>query len=378
MNIWAVPRPAWAEIDLAHISHNMRQIRGQVGKQTKIMAVVKANGYGLGAEQIARTVLKSGADRLGVATLGEGACLRMAGITAPVMVLGYVPPSQCELAIRHNIVQSVYSYDIAAQISAIATRQNRQAVIHIKIDSGMGRIGFLPDPDSLKQIRNICRLPGIYVEGIYSHLATADCADKSYALHQLAVFEQFLTSLGQAGLEFPLKHIANSGAILDLPQSYYDMVRPGIMVYGYYPSEEVNHNLKLLPALTVKAQISCLKVLPANSPVSYGCHWQSEQESLIASLPLGYGDGYNRALSGRGQVLIGGKRALVVGAVCMDQMMADITGMENISIGDEVVIIGKQGKEEIIVEEIANKINTINFEILCNLSERLPRIYLNQ
>jgi alanine racemase len=216
------------------------------------------------------------------------------------------------------------------------------------------------------------------VEGIYSHLATADCADKSYALHQLAVFEQFLTSLGQAGLEFPLKHIANSGAILDLPQSYYDMVRPGIMVYGYYPSEEVNHNLKLLPALTVKAQISCLKVLPANSPVSYGCHWQSEQESLIASLPLGYGDGYNRALSGRGQVLIGGKRALVVGAVCMDQMMADITGMENISIGDEIVIIGKQGKEEITVEEIANKINTINFEILCNLSERLPRIYLNQ
>ena len=271
MNIWVVPRPAFAEINLKAIAHNVGEIKKILGPNTRLMAVVKANGYGHGAEKIAHTVLKNGADRLGVATLGEGVCLRMAGIMAPILVLGYVAAEQTEIAIKYNIIQTVYTYEAAEAISRKARERGKKAAIHLKIDTGMGRIGFLPGPQALADIKKIFALPNLFVEGVYTHLAQADETDKTFSWRQLAVFDGFLAQLKQIGLSAPIVHAANSAAAIELPQAHYDMVRPGIVLYGHRPAAAVDMSrFSFEPALTLRAQVSYVKELPAGAPLVTG------------------------------------------------------------------------------------------------------------
>ncbi len=378
MNIWVVPRPAFAEVNLKAIANNVAQIKKVLAPQTQLMAVVKANAYGHGAEKISHTVLKNGADRLGVATLGEGVCLRMAGIMAPILVLGYVAADQTDVAIKYNIIQTVYTLEAAEAISQKAKERNKTATIHLKIDTGMGRIGFLPgNEESLQQIERIFQLPNLYVEGIYTHLARADERDKTFAYEQLASFDDFLSKMRQKGLTVPIVHAANSAATMELPQSHYNMVRPGIVLYGHRPSDEVDMSrFSLQPALTLRAQVSCVKELPPGSPIGYGSKFVTQRRSVIASLPVGYADGFSRLLFPGYQVLIRGKRCPVVGNICMDQMMVDITELGQVPVGEEAILIGKQGDDCITVEEIAKQMGTINYEVICMLSERLPRVYV--
>jgi alanine racemase len=377
IDIDKIPRPAWLEINLPNITHNVRQIRRLLKPETELMAVVKANAYGHGAEKIAFTVLDSGADRLGVATLGEGVQLRKAGVMAPILVLGYVASDQAEVAIKYNISQTVYSFSAAQAISLRAQEKNKTAVIHIKVDSGMGRIGFLPSEAALEEVCKIMRLPNLYVEGIYTHFATADEKNKDYTYTQKQRFDDFVAAIEAQGYHIPIKHAANSAAIIDLPDTHYDMVRAGIIMYGDYPTPDVNqHKIDILPALSCKARVSCVKSVPAGTAISYGCKYVTQRPSIIASLPLGYGDGYSRAFSTCGEVLLRGVRVPIVGTICMDQMMVDVTDLGGVDIGEKAIIIGKQGNEEITIEELAAKINTINYEIICMLSERLPRRYI--
>jgi len=372
-------RPAWAEVDLGAMAHNMKEIRRIVRPETKIMAVVKANGYGHGAVETAQIVLRYGADRLAVATLGEAIKLRQAGIDAPILVLGYSGPEHANLAVEYGITQTVFTMEMAESLSQTANKQGKTAVVHVKIDTGMGRIGFLPKQETVQVIANISRLKGLFMEGVYTHFAVADHADKSFTRHQFSLFLDFVENLSRTGIEIPIKHAANSAAIIDMPETHLDLVRPGIIIYGLYPSGEVDQKkISLLPVMELKARVSFVKKVGAGTSISYGRKYITRKEALIASLPLGYADGYSALLSNNADILLGGKRVPVVGTVCMDQFMTDASAVPDTQIGDEAVIFGNQGMERISVEEIAKRLNTINYEILCMVSERIPRIYTNQ
>ncbi|MGI6360722.1 MAG: alanine racemase [Bacillota bacterium] len=379
MKAHEIKAPARVEVDLAAVAHNIKQIRRRVGPDIIVMGITKANAYGHGAEEIAHTILRHGAQRLGVANLYEGVGLRLAGIGAPVMTMGYILPQEITTAIKYNIIQMVYSYEMAENISRQAVKKKQTATIHIKVDTGMGRIGFLPNQHSVGEIKRIFSLPNLFVEGLCSHFSTADEKDKTYSRQQLDCFNKFTKALAAEGLEFPIKHMANSAAILDLPESYYDMVRPGISLYGYYPSTEVKQDqVRLLPALSMKCNIAMVKELPAGSAISYCRNYHCQGSRVIATIPVGYGDGLGRIMSPGGEVLINGQRAPMVGNICMDYTMVDVTDIKHPYVGDEVVLIGRQGLEQITLEEVAAKHNTINYEFICHLSERLPRIYLNK
>lgn len=370
-------RPAWVEVNLGRITHNMREIRGIVDKSILIMAVVKANGYGHGAVEVARTVLTAGADRLAVTTLEEGKRLRQAGIEAPIIVFGYIPNAYIQCALEHKLMLTVANSFGARAISRVAEEMGTKAIVHIKVDTGMGRLGFLPGPKSIDEIRQICDFPGLSVEGIYSHLATADHKDKTYALEQFTRFTDLLNSLEKHNCRFTLRHIANSAALIDLPETHLDMVRPGIIIYGLYPSQHVDKNrICLKPAMSLKAQITHVKKVAAGTSISYGRTYRTAKETTIVTLPIGYADGYARGLSNKGEVLIRGKKLPVVGTVCMDQTMVDGTLLDDVSTGDEVVLFGEQDNITIPVEEIAERLNTINYEIVCMMNERLPRVYI--
>lgn len=369
-------RPVWAEIDLGAIGHNFQEIRRITNPQAQIMPVVKSNGYGHGAIEASKTLLAKGADRLAIGILDEGKILREAGINAPIMIMGYTPIEQVEEVIKYDLIQTVYTWELAEALSKAAIKLGKTVKVHVKIDTGMGRIGFLPGGNTADIINRIAELPGIEIEGIFSHFATSDSKDKSYADRQ---FEQFLwvvKEIESKGLKIPIKHIANSGAIIDLPHTHLDMVRPGIIVYGYYPSEEVNKfKLILKPSMTLKTQVAYVKEVSKGTSISYGRTYTAEKVSKIVSLPIGYADGYSRLLSSKGEVLIKGQRAPIVGRICMNQSMADVGRIHDVKIGDEVIIFGKQGELKIPVEEVAEKMGTINYEIVCMLSERVPRVY---
>jgi alanine racemase len=372
-------RPAWVEVDLNAIAHNMREIRSIVRPETEIMAVVKANGYGHGAVQVAKTVLKYGATRLGVATLGEAVEIREKGISVPILVLGYTPEEQAETAIEYDVAQSIYTFEMAQACARTAEKKGKRAIIHLKIDTGMGRIGFLPSSATIMEIKKIFNMPWLFVEGIFTHFAVADCLDKTFTRQQFNKFQEVVHTLEQEGVEIPLKHAANSAAVIDLPQTHLNLVRPGIIIYGLYQSKEVDQQkISLQPALTLKAKVSFVKNVALGTSISYGRRYITEKEALIATLPLGYADGFDRMLSNRGEVLLHGKRVSVVGTVCMDQFMVNASKAPDTKIGDEAVIIGVQGHEQISVEEIAERLNTINYEILCMLSQRVPRVYTEE
>jgi len=369
--------PVWAEVDLKAIAQNMRQIRRIVMPGAEVMAMVKANAYGHGTAQVSRVVLENGAARLAVARVSEGEEIRRENIMAPVLILGYTPPGQFRDVLRLSLGQAVYNLDMARLLSEEAGRAGKRVSVHIKVDTGMGRLGILAEKDSCDKVLRIARLPHIEVEGIFTHFATADCRDKQYALAQFERFLFILEDLRKRGLEVPFRHCANSAAIMDLPQTHLNMVRPGIIIYGLYPSEEVqSFRLDLKPAMSLKARVAQVKKVPAGFKISYGSTYQTPAPTVIATLPVGYADGYTRLLSSKGKVLLHGQRAPVVGRICMDQCMVDAGHIPGVAIGDEVVFFGRQEKTFLSVEEVAREAGTINYEIICLVNSRVPRVYL--
>jgi alanine racemase len=352
------------------------------------MAVVKANGYGHGAVEVAREALRNGAQYLGVARINEAIPLREAGLEVPILIFGYSPPDLAQLLIDYELTQTVYSLTTASALSEQATRKGKKINVHLKVDSGMGRLGFLlaatndtPDDTAaqnpVREIEAITRLPGLTVEGIFTHFATADSADKSYADLQLDRFMDLLNRLQKEGLEPPVRHAANSGALIDMPDSHLDMVRPGIATYGLHPSEEVNKSrVDLRPVMSVKSRVIHLKRVPPGFNISYGITFQTKKQTTIATVPVGYADGFNRLLSSRGHMLVHGQRVPIVGRVCMDLTMLDVGDVSGVALEDEVVVFGEQGNEAITADEIASHLDTINYEIVSTVTARVPRVYL--
>ena len=369
-------RPVWAEVDLNRISHNMQEIRRLVREPCELMAVVKADGYGHGALPVARAALLAGASRLAVAIPEEGVTLREDGIPSPILVMGSLWPEQAEVIVSNFLTATVFNRPLAEALSAEGKRQGKNVYVHLKVDTGMGRIGLSPR-EVLPFVNQVMRLPYLEIEGIYTHFATADAVDKRYAYQQFELFEKVLKEMKDAGIQIPLRHAANSAAILNLPESHLDMVRPGIILYGINPFEGGSPSINLKPALSWKAKIAYVKQVPRGTGISYGRTHITRRNVRIATLPLGYADGLSRALSNKGEVLIRGQRAPIVGRVCMDQCMVDVSQIEGVRIGDEAVLIGSQGGEPLRAEELAEKIGTIGYEVLCNIGKRVPRVYVS-
>lgn len=374
-------RPVWAEIDLAAIAHNIQELRRATDPKAKLMAVVKANAYGHGAVPVSQVVLQRGADYLGVAILEEARQLREAGINDPILILGYTPAEQAGDLVNLNITQTIYNYDTAVAISQAAVKQGKIAKVHIKIDTGMGRIGFTSaDARTPHEILKIAGLPGLEIEGMFTHFAVAEAPDKEYTYWQYKQFMDLDMRLQQLGLHVPVKHAANTAAIIELPDIHLDMVRAGISVYGLDPSHAVKReNITLKPALSLKTRIAHVKTVPAGVSISYGRTFTTARESVIATIPVGYADGYTRLLSNKTSVLAQGRRVPQIGTICMDQFMIDATDLaETVKPGDEVVLIGRQKDQEITADELAGLIGTINYEIVCMISDRVPRVYINE
>ena len=369
-------RPAWAEIDLDAIAYNTRNIKKLIGDKD-LIAVVKANCYGHGVIDIIPTLLENGVSRFAVAMISEALEIRDNKITAPVMILGFTPLYLGEELINNNIEQTVYDLDYAKELSKIALTLNKKAKIHIAIDTGMGRIGFLPNEKSIDNITEICSLEGIEVIGIFTHFSTSDEKDKEYSHEQFTKMLSVMDTLKKRGIDIPLKHVANSGAIIDLPDTYLDAVRAGIILYGYYPSDEIDkNNLALKPALTLKATITNVKTLEKDMYVSYGRTFKTSNETIVATIPVGYADGYLRKLAENGKVIIKGEFAPIIGRICMDQFMIDVTNIPDVKIGDEVILLGEKNNLKYNADDIAEKLGTINYEVTCMLKSRLPRVYI--
>ena len=374
----------WAEIDLTAIAHNVRELRRIVDPKARLLVAVKANAYGHGAEQVARMALTNGATDLGVARIDEGLALRRAGIAAPILIFGFTPSDRTAELITHALVPAVYSLENARAMAAAARTQGRTLPVHIKVDTGMGRLG-IPCGDqggagidtTAETVERISRIDGLIVQGIFTHFATADQADKRYARRQFDLFSRLLDRLGIRRVEVGLRHAANSGAIMEMPETHLDMVRAGISLYGLYPSEEVDRGrIDLKPALSLKARIVHLKPVAAGTCISYGCTFQTSNPTVIATVPIGYADGYSRGLSNRGTMLVRGQRVPIVGRVCMDLTMIDVGGVPDASVDDEVVLIGRQNGAGISADEVAAALSTINYEVVAALTDRVPRVYI--
>ncbi|ACO83977.1 alanine racemase [Clostridium botulinum] len=368
-------RAVWAEIDLDNLQHNLKQIKKICGNK-EIIGVIKANAYGHGAMEIAPTLLENGVSRLAVAVLSEAMELRMSGVKEPIMILGYTPWALGDMLLDNDIEQSVYSYNDALELSKIAVLKRKILKIHIVVDTGMGRIGFLPTKESVEDVYKISKLPNIEIEGVFSHFSSADESDKDYTLYQMNKYNAFINKLEEKNIQVPIKHIANSAAIIDLENTHLDAVRAGIIMYGYYPSNYVlRNNINLKPVMSLKTSIVHIKKVSSGEYISYGGTFKTKRESIIATLPIGYADGYNRLLSNKGKVIVNGKLAPVIGRVCMDQCMIDVTFIENLKVGDVVTIMGEENGVSYTAEDIASQIGTISYEVICNVNKRVPRVY---
>ncbi|MGI6587337.1 MAG: alanine racemase [Peptococcia bacterium] len=371
--------PVWAEVDLGKIVHNYQEVKKLVGSKVKIMAVVKANAYGHGAVEVAKVLSKAGTDYFGVANIKEAVQLREAGIKEPILILGWLPPEDYVQALSRDITLSIFSLEEAEELSRIAKSKGKKALVHLKLDTGMGRIGFCPDLLSLEKVKKILVLPGLNVEGIFTHFAKADEQDKTYTKKQLRLFKEFVEQLEtETGFKFRVKHCANSAAIIDHPEAYFDLVRPGLILYGLKPSHDVHlERLELQQAMALRSRISLVKKVPAGTSISYGGCYVTTKESIIATLPLGYADGYSRLLSGKAEVLYRGERAPLVGRICMDQLMFEATFLKNkVQKGEIVTLWGEDGNNFISVDEIAEILGTINYEVVCSISHRVPRVFI--
>lgn len=368
-------RPYYAEINLDNFRHNFREVK-RLAKGKKTIGVIKADAYGHGAVELAKVLHEEGADYFAVAVITEAIELRKNGFNEPILILGYTPPTFAKELVEYDITQAVFTYELAEAISAEAVRQNKTAKIHIILDTGMGRIGFQINENSINEIVKISKLKNIYMEGIFSHFATADEKNKEFTMKQLENYRWILDNLKNKGINFDIRHIANSASIIDLPEVYYDAVRPGIILYGYYPSSEVKkERISLKPVMTLKAHIVNIKEVPTDTPISYGRKFYTDEKSRIATLPFGYADGYTRLFFGKAKVIINGKFAPIVGRICMDQCMVDITDCGDVKVGDDVIVMGDYNGLSNNAEVYANSIGTISYEILCMVSKRVPRVY---
>lgn len=370
-------RPTIAEIDLDAIAFNMRQIRKLVGPQVKICPAVKADGYGHGAVEVSRTVLDAGAEMLGVATLEEALELREAGIDAPIIILQCVVEDDVGQLVRSNLNTMVCDRDFASALCKEARAAGKAAKVHIKVDTGMGRIGVRPE-DAVAFALELSKMPGLEIEGVFTHFPSADEEDLTFSREQIRQFTDITRAIEAAGVRIQLHHMANSAAILNLPESYFDMVRPGIMLYGLYDSEHVSREVTLRQSMTLKTKIVFLRELHPGRTVSYGRTFTTSRSTLVATIPIGYADGYNRLLSNRAPALVRGKRVPIIGRVCMDQTMLDVTDVPGVALGDEVVLYGSQGNEHISIEGIAALLGTISNEVICAVSRRVPRVYVRK
>lgn len=375
------PHPIRAEIDLSAIAHNVSELIRITSPESGLMAVVKADGYGHGAEAVARTALENGAVRLALARIDEAIDLRRAGIDVPMLIFGYTPPERADELLKHDLTPTVHSLAVARELSDAASALGSSLIVHIKVDTGMGRLGLLAvDGDgALAEAEAIFALPGLTVEGIYTHFATADAADKSLVRKQLSRFMSFTGALKKRGVVIPIRHAANSAAVIDMPESHLEMVRPGISLYGLYPSGEVKkERLDLKPAMTLKARIIHLKEVPEGYTISYGATYTAPAPTQIATVPVGYADGFDRLLSNQGHMVVKGVRAPIVGRVCMDSTMIDVSNVPDVRLGDEVVIFGGDGTNGVTVDEVAEKLGTINYEVVSTVMARVPRVYVDK
>jgi alanine racemase len=369
-------RPTWVEIDLSAIAHNTRQIQALVGSNVCILASLKADAYGHGALKVARTVLHNGASMLGVATVSEAAPLREAGIHAPILVFGYVPHWQMREAVRLRLTLTLYSIESAQALSRAAQALNQVARVHVKVDTGMGRLGIRAEriAEIIELLHEISDLPRLELEGIFTHFAMADTQDQTHARMQLARFQHVLQFIEEEHIRPPLVHAANSAAIFSLPEAHFDMVRPGIALYGLDPSAEVRLPPEFRPALSFKTQVAQVKDIPEGECISYGCAYTTDRPTRVAILPVGYADGFRRSPTNWGSVLVHGQEAPLLGRVCMDQCIIDVTHIPHVRVGDEVILIGRQGTASLTAEQVAQRLGTINYEVVSEILARVPRV----
>lgn len=367
-----------AEIDLDAIIHNMEAMHANISENTKIMAVIKADGYGHGAVEVAEAI-----DDLpyvfgyAVATVEEGLILRNHGIDKPILVLGYVFPEQYYDMIRAGIRPTVFTSDMAERLSSMAGRLDVECPIHFAVDTGMSRIGYQVTEEAADEMARLASLPHIVVEGIFTHFARADEADKTSTYRQIDLFKKMISMLEKRGVQIPIHHCSNSAAIVDVPEANMDIVRAGITMYGLWPSPEVDRTrVDLRPALSLVTHVAYVKELEAGREISYGGTYTTTKKQMIATIPVGYADGYARGLSNKADVLIHGQRAPICGRVCMDQFMVDVTHIPNVRTGDKVTLIGRDGEEQITMEELGERADRFNYEFVCDLGKRIPRVYL--
>ena len=376
-------RPAWVEVNLSAIEQNTRRLVA-IARPAELMAMVKANAYGHGAVEASRAALRGGATWLGVYSVGEGIELRRAGIDAPILVVGHTPPRWACIAVENRLTLTVFSMESAQAIAGAACMFDRRARIHIKIDTGMTRLGVMPE-QAVPFVQTVQNLRGIEIEGAYTHFSMADTPDaygeegwgREYTRQQLARFRDAIDDLDRAGIPLRYRHIANSPATLNLPEARFNLVRSGILIYGLDPSAEVPRPAGFVPALAFKTEVATVKSVPAGKYVSYGATFRTARPTRLAVLMVGYADGFRRAPRNYGEVLVRGKRAPIAGRVCMDQTMIDVTDIDGVQAGDEVVLIGRQGTEEIRAEQVAERLGANNYETIATISARVERRYIN-
>lgn len=370
-------RPAWVEVNRNKAIHNFMEVRRAIGPDRKICAVVKADSYGMGSIELSKMYIENGVYMLAVAVIDEALELRQEIKDTDILVLGYTAEEFFDDAINNNITLTIYNYEHAATLNNIAKELNKIANIHIKVETGMNRLGFIPTEENADLVSKISKMENIKIQGSYSHQARADEKDKTIAHMQAERFIKFMDMLQKRNIIIPIKHIANSATIIDLPQYYFDMVRPGIILSGFYPSDEVNHDeYTFKPCVTLKAKIANVKILEAGEGIGYGHLFSTTDSTVVGTIPLGYADGYSRLLSNKGYIVVKGEKCPILGKVCMDQFMVDLSNVVNPRIGDEAIIYGDGTDGAMTAEDVANMRNTISYEVLTNLGKRLPRKYV--
>ena len=371
-----LPKRVYTKINLDNIQKNMQTVRQKFGDEMLIMGIVKANAYGHGAVEVAKALVEYGANVLGVAAIDEAVELRENGIDAPILILGQIFRQDYQTAIENDVTCTVADIVTAQGLSKKATELGKVAKVHIKIDTGMGRIGFQPDLDGENDIKSIFKLENLSIDGAFTHFANADISDKTSANEQKQKFIAFTDKLINEGYNFPIRHMYNSASAMELEGYAGEMVRCGIMLYGLYPSNEMKKDYKLYPALEFKSSVSFVKSVKKGFTVSYGSTYVTEKDMKIATVPAGYGDGYPRYLSNKGEVLIRGTRCRILGKVCMDQFMVDVSHLPDVQIADEVTLVGVDGNETITIEDVSDKDARFNYEFCCLITPRVPRIYI--
>ena len=364
-------RITWIEIDLAAIAHNLKDIKRKVGNDIKILAIVKADAYGHGAVKVSQTLVDNGVDMLGVAFPEEGIELRESNINIPILVLNPVLSEQIEDVLKYSLGVTVCNLDIAERLSKTAKRHYRNIRIHVDVDTGMGGSGVSPDK-ALSFIKAMQLIENLEIEGIFTHFNSSEEKDKSFSHEQNKVFKEVIKRLEDEKIRIPLIHAANSAAILDMPDSYFNMVRPGLILYGIFPSNYVLKNIDLKPAMSFRTRIINLKHLDPGSTIGYGRTFEVLKQTAVATIPVGYKNGFNRHFSNLGEVLINGRRSSIIGRVCMDRCFIDVTNLPDVEIGSEVVLYGNQDNETISIESAAELIGTIPYEIVCNIGTKIP------